>query len=87
MYNLKNYMEDVVVRVAAEYIAQAEMCTCEKCTLDVMALALNELPTAYVVTQKGELFAAVDSIYLQNRIDVEVAVLKAVAIVKANPKH
>jgi len=87
MYNLKNYMEDIVEREVNQYMADAGMCTCDKCRLDVMALALNELPTAYIVTKMGELFAAVDSIYLQNQINVEVAMLKAVGIVKANPKH
>jgi hypothetical protein len=52
-----------------------------------MALALNELPTVYVVTHIGEIFAAIDSTYLQNQVDAEIAVLNAIEMVKAYPKH
>ena len=87
MYNLKNYMEDVVEKLTDKYMKETEMCSCEKCRLDVMALALNELPTAYIVTQRGEMFAAIDSTYLQNQVDAEIAVLRAIEMVKENPKH
>jgi competence protein ComFB len=86
-YNLRNYMEDVVGRLADKYMAEAGACRCEKCRLDVMALALNELPPSYVVTPRGEIFAAIDASYLQKQVDAEVAVLNAVRMVKASPKH
>ena len=87
MYSLKNYMEDVVRRLVDKYAKEENLCSCEKCRLDVIALALNELPTAYVVTKRGELLAAVDAIYIQNKINAEIAVLKAIRTVKANPQH
>ena len=86
-YNLKNYMEDVVAKLTDRYMKDANACQCEKCRLDVIALALNELPTAYIVTQRGEIFAAIDSTYLQNQVDAEVAVLNAIEMVKTSPKH
>jgi competence protein ComFB len=86
-YNLKNYMEDVVARVADKYLKDSDICQCEKCRLDVMALALNDLPPAYVVTQRGEIFAAIDSTYPQSQVDAEVAVLNAIEMVKTSPKH
>jgi competence protein ComFB len=86
-YNLKNYMEDVVAKLTDQFMKEEDACTCEKCRLDVMALALNGLPTAYIVTQRGEIFAAIDSTYLQNQVDAEVAVLNAINMVKASPKH
>jgi competence protein ComFB len=86
-YNLKNYMEDVVAKLTDKYMKDADMCHCEKCRLDVMALALNKLPTAYIATPRGEIFAAIDSTYLQNRVNAEVAVLNALEMVKASPKH
>jgi competence protein ComFB len=87
MYKLKNHMEDVVAKLTDKYMKDADACHCEKCRLDVMALALNELPPAYIVTQRGELFASIDSTYLQNQVDVEMAVLKAIDMVRENPKH
>jgi len=86
-YNLKNYMEDVVTRLADQYMKESDACPCEKCRLDVMALALNSLPTAYIVTQRGEIFAAIDSTYLQNQVDAQVAVMNAIEMVKTSPKH
>ena len=87
MYNLRNYMEDVVAKLADQYIRETHMCDCEKCRADVMALALNQLPAAYFVTKKGELFTALDAIYLQNQINAKVAVMKAIGMVRKNPQH
>lgn len=87
MYNLKNYMEDIVAKVTDKYRREMEICQCEKCRLDIMALALNELPPAYFVTQIGEIFAAIDSTYVQNQVDAEIAVLKAIEMVRQKPKH
>ena len=86
-YNLKNYMEDVVAKLTDKYLKDSEVCHCEKCRLDIMALALNELPSAYVVTQRGEIFAAIDSTYPQSQVDAQVAVLNAIEMVKKSPKH
>ncbi len=87
MYDLKNYMEDVVVKLADQYIKETNMCNCEKCRNDVMALALNQLPAAYFVTKKGELFTALDAIYLQNQINAKVAVMRSIGLVRKNPRH
>lgn len=86
-YNLKNFMEDVVAKLLEKDLQDSDVCHCEKCRMDIMALALNSLPTAYTVTTRGEIFAAIDSTYLQNRVDAEIAVLNAIEMVKASPKH
>ena len=61
MYHLKNSNEDLVADLTKEIMAETDMCHCDKCRLDVMALALNHLPPAYVVTFKGELFANIEA--------------------------
>ncbi len=86
-YRLKNHMEDIVTKAVDCYIAQTDMCRCEKCRLDVMALALNRLAPVYVVTDKGDLFASIDSTYVQNQVNAEIAVLKAIELVRNSPKH
>lgn len=86
-YHLRNYMEEIVGRLADKYMKEQGACQCEKCRLDVMALALNALPPSYIVTQRGEIFASIDATYLQNQVDAEVAVLNAVEMVKTSPKH
>lgn len=87
MYHLRNCNEDIVTELADKYMAEVEMCRCEKCRLDVIAYALNQLPPAYVVTRKGELFASIDATFLQNRADAVSAVTKGVKLVAQSPKH
>jgi competence protein ComFB len=84
---LKNHMEIVVEKATDNYMNQTDMCRCEKCRLDVMALALNKLPPVYVVTETGGLFASIDSTYVQSQVNAEIAVLNAIEMVKNSPKH
>lgn len=86
-YKLKNHMEDIVADAVDQYMGQTNMCRCEKCRLDVMALALNRLTPAYVVTETGDLFARIESTYVQNQVNAEIAVLKAIEMVSSSPKH
>ncbi|MGI6584402.1 MAG: late competence development ComFB family protein [Gracilibacteraceae bacterium] len=87
MYKLKNYMEDLVSKKADEILETMDICKCEKCRLDVIALSLNSLPSKYVVSAKGELYAKVRQLEQQFDIDVETAIVKAAIFVNKNPKH
>ena len=65
-----------------------DICKCEKCKLDIKALALNSLSTKYTVSEQGEIYtAALAEVNKQQTIDVTTAITKAIAIVSANPKH
>jgi len=87
MYKLKNYMEELVAKKSEDLLKLMNTCKCEKCRLDIMALALNELPAKYVVTDKGELFTKVRELEQQFEVDVEMAIIKAAVFVGKNPKH
>ncbi|HYE84213.1 MAG TPA: late competence development ComFB family protein [Clostridia bacterium] len=87
MYRLKNYMEELVVKKSDDILKLLNICKCEKCRLDIMALALNELPAKYVVTDKGELYTKVRELEQQFEVDVETAIVKAAIFVGKNPKH
>jgi len=87
MYKLKNYMEELVSAKTDELLKFMDMCKCEKCRLDIIAIALNELPTKYVVSEKGELYTKLNELEQQFEIDVETAIVKAAATVSRNPKH
>ncbi|MDD5747486.1 MAG: late competence development ComFB family protein [Actinomycetota bacterium] len=85
---LKNVMEDLV----AEYVDEAisndnDFCKCERCRLDVIALALNKLKPKYVVTEKGYAYARLGELQAQFRTDMIVAVKKAMDIVKKKARH
>lgn len=87
MYKLKNYMEELVINKADELLKLLNICKCEKCRLDIIALALNDLPTRYVVSEKGALYTKLNELEQQFEIDVETAIVKAAVLVSKSPKH
>lgn len=84
---LKNYMEDVVFSLLEELIREKNVCECERCKYDIAALALNNLPPKYVVTESGEIFAKTQLLNQQFKTNAVVEILKAIEIVKNNPHH
>jgi len=87
MYSLKNYMEEVVFNRLEAILNGMDICKCEKCVLDMAAIALNELPAKYVVTDKGVLFSKIDALQNQFEIGVTSAVIRATQIVQKSPLH
>ena len=85
---LKNYMEDAVFQVLDSVLAtRPDVCNCERCRLDIAALALNQLPSKYVVTEKGEIYARTQKLHHQFEADVIPAILEAIEKVAGNPRH
>lgn len=87
MLKLKNYMEDIVAKKADSVLNLMNICKCEKCKLDIMAIALNELPAKYIVTDKGELYTKLRELEQQFEVDIETAIVKAAIFVSKSPKH
>jgi len=87
MPQIKNYMEEVVFSQLKEVIEDINCCTCEKCMLDIAAIALNNLPPKYIVTPKGELYSKINSLKQQFEVDVIAAITRAAVLVKRNPRH
>jgi hypothetical protein len=56
MVTLKNYMEEIVLNLMEGVLDDINMCKCELCVKDIAALALNDLPPKYIVSEKGELY-------------------------------
>ncbi len=80
-------MEEVVRQKLTELLEEEDVCNCEHCMLDMMAIALNDLPTHYIVTEKGEVYSKVNSLMVQFSADVTTSIIKAIKIVKNNPRH
>lgn len=89
MYHLRNFSEIEVNNLLDKILKKYDnVCKCEKCKLDIKALALNSLSTKYTVSDEGELYTSAQAeINKQETIDVTTAITKAVEIVSANPKH
>ena len=84
---LKNYMEEIVFSLIDDVMKDIEMCKCEKCMMDTIAIALNNLPTKYVVTEKGEIYSKINMFKTQVEVDVITAITKAAMIVRRRPHH
>lgn len=86
-FSAVNVMERIVNDKIIYYMRQFDVCTCDRCKADVIALTLNGLLPKYIVTMP----AAVDPLisYYTNRLisDVTVEATKACMIVKENPRH
>jgi competence protein ComFB len=89
MYSLKNYSETLVCSMLDKILKSYDnICKCEKCKLDIKAIALNSLNTKYIVSEQGEIYTkALAEVDKQEKINVTTAITKAIEIVAANPKH
>ncbi len=84
---LRNLMEEVVNLSLEDVWKDEKMCKCEKCRLDILAQSLNNLPTRYLVTDRGHAFSKTEFLELQKNIDVIKELAVAVRMVKNNPRH
>jgi len=80
-------MEEAVIYKTNDILKIMNICKCEKCKLDIIAIALNDLPSKYVVTQIGELYAKVNELTQQFEVDIETSIVKAAVQVARSPKH
>lgn len=86
---LKNYTETVARQILKELVnkKQLDVCTCEQCLLDVLAMALNNLPPHYYVSNQGEVYSKLLAASNEFKIRVVTELTKAAIKVKNNPRH
>jgi len=83
-----NRMESIVIQAVEELLScKRDLCSCDRCKYDIIALALNMLPPRYVVTTLGEVVTSVNLQSPQWKADIMMAVYKAIEIVQKNPRH
>lgn len=80
---LVNLMERMVAEKLDAAIDKFHCCKCDKCKKDVAAIALNKLKPRYVVVDK----LSVLSEERQTNAEVTTAIIQAILIVKAHPRH
>lgn len=49
---IKNFMEEAVIETLDSVLKDLDVCKCDKCKLDIIALTLNNLPAKYYNTEK-----------------------------------
>lgn len=62
-------------------------CNCPSCYMDILSLTCNQLPPRYVNTNEGEMFKKIDVFRRQQKVDVDVAIYKALEVVRKSPRH
>lgn len=80
---LINVTEYAVNRRINDAFAKFKSCRCDRCVKDVAAIALNKLPSKYVVVEEDK----IDEIVETQAIDVIPALVSAIMTVKTNPRH
>ena len=80
-------MEEMVSRKLDAAIRESDMCRCEQCRLDVMALTLNKLPPRYVVGNSGNVYVELELNGEQGRAEIITALVQAIERVNARPRH
>jgi competence protein ComFB len=88
MYRLVNVME-ILVNDTIEDILKTNdnLCKCQRCKLDIAAIALNKLPASYVVTLEGEVLLRTGALKQQFKVDIIRGVTEAIGIVSKRPHH
>ncbi len=85
---LKNHMEILVERALVEALPRfPDTCGCERCRLDMMAHALNNLPARYVVAERGLTHFNLEATSAQFASDVLYAVSDAIRLIGMRPRH
>lgn len=86
--HLKNFMEILVDETLDKLWSEmSEICKCERCKYDTKAIALNNLPPKYTVTEQGEVFAKLNNFRNQVQVDLIKEVLNATLAVNKNCSH
>lgn len=85
--NLINIAELIAYENIEMVMRRLNVCDCPTCYNDVLALALNTLPTKYVTTDAGKQYTQLDLYKKQYETDVLSALTKACVRVKASPRH
>jgi competence protein ComFB len=85
--DLVNIAEILAREKLSLVMERMKVCTCKTCVNDVLALALNSLPTKYVTTDAGKQYCQLDVYKKQYETDILAALTKACVRVKAAPRH
>lgn len=85
--NLVNIAEILAREKLTLVMEKMKVCSCRTCVNDVLALALNSLPTKYVTTDSGKQYFQLDIYKKQYETDILAALTKACVRVKASPRH
>lgn len=83
----RNVMESLVEEKVDKILHTLDCCQCDQCRNDIVAYALNQLPTKYVVTQQGEAYSKIYVLSVQHDADILAAITAGANLVREHPRH
>lgn len=86
-YAYINVAESVVKEKVLEYMKRFNMCTCDRCVMDTIALALTYLPAKYIVAHKSTTFSMTNFYSTKYHIQIISQLTKACMVVSQHPHH
>jgi len=83
---LFNITEKIVLTKLEAILKRMNCCRCDRCKQDIIAISLNNLKPLYVVATRDEIEQRIDSLKdMGSKVTTEV--IKAMLIVRKNPRH
>jgi len=86
-FSYVNVLEEVVRLRVDEFLDMFDVCKCPRCKADVIALALNNLPSKYIVVEKAHVSPLLNFFSNQYSGAVTAQLSRACTVVKDNPNH
>ena len=85
----ENLLKEEVRKTVKETLSErSDLCTCQQCQDDIVALALNSLRPRYAGSKEGKVVVSSTDISSdQTRLDILRVVMKAIDKVKKRPHH
>lgn len=84
---LVDVMREIVEDKIIYFMRQFDVCTCDRCVADTIALTLNGLAPKYIVVDPDALPPLLSFYTNKYIVDITVEATKACAAVKENPRH
>lgn len=86
-YKFVNVFEEIVRSKVLEAMERFDVCTCDRCIVDTVALAVTNLPAKCIVTDKDAVFPLLSFYSSKYNTQVQTELIKACVKVKENPHH
>ena len=87
MDKIVNLMEYLVIEQFEKIKYDLDICQCDICKMDIIAKALNDLPSKYYVSEEGKEQSRLNLLRQRFDIDITTAIEKAAILVQQNPNH
>ena len=87
MSDYQNVMEQLAEMMYDSIAPTLNCCACPLCRDDIIAYALNHLPTKYVAMRKGEPYPKLFILRKEYQTRVMAALVHGAAVVRDHPRH